>query len=416
MVKKTTKKKSSQKSIEKNTKAKISMPSTKRGIVLAIFLLIRVVVTIALLIGMAYLITWMLTVLQNKGDADLATTFMTEKPDLYSYSVLVVFCCLAVITAVTLRPILSAGIGFAIAAALGYANYQKLLYRDAPLIPEDLSMLESAGNLTQFVDMGEVTRLIIGIILLIIGCFLLNHYLHKWMSPKWQERRWWEKVAVIPRAVLLLVTITLTVLVTKPIMQRDGYQGWLDNLSLEGWSQTINYENNGFVIGFLYNMGRLKVAEPEGYSEARMNEIAEKYRAIKAQDTGRQKMSDAATNFVMILNETFYDPELFTKYYPHAGGDVIPNVHRLFTEYPSGYMYSPGYGGGTANIEFEVQTGLSNFWADDTPYVNSLSKLDSVLSPAAWAKLYGTLMMGRCISAILFIRLWATVILLMSAR
>lgn len=52
-------------------------------------------------------------------------------------------------------------------------------------------------------------------------------------------------------------------------------------------------------------------------------------------------------------------------------------------------MYSPEYGGGTANVEFEVQTGLTNYWAQTFPYVNVIPKLNSIYGAANWAKEFG---------------------------
>ena len=46
------------------------------------------------------------------------------------------------------------------------------------------------------------------------------------------------------------------------------------------------------------------------------------------------------------------------------------------------------FSGKYLNVEFEVLTGLTDYWALNTPYVNSLSKLDRVMSAAAWASLY----------------------------
>ena len=78
--------------------------------------LIRIVVSLALLVGMAYLMTWILTLKQNMDDTAAAEAWIAEKPVLYEYSVLVIFSGLAVMAAVTLRPILTAAIGLAIAA------------------------------------------------------------------------------------------------------------------------------------------------------------------------------------------------------------------------------------------------------------------------------------------------------------
>ena len=351
--------------------------------------LVRIVVSLALLVGMAYLMTWILTLKQNMDDAAAAEAWIAEKPVLYEYSVLVIFSGLMVMAAVTLRPILTAAIGLAVAAGLGYANYQKLNYRDAPVLPEDLKMLESAGNLSEFVDTNEVMQLVAGIVLLILGAWLLEHCLRKWLVPAWRERRWWEKIGLVPRATLTLAAVSLAVCVTLPVLTRRGYGEWLEGAAFVDWNQTDNYEQNGFVLGFLYNLGRMQVEEPEDYSEAEMQRIAEKYRALKAADTERVPLDEKVANLIVILGESFYDPLLYTEEYPFSGGDPLPELREVFQEMPSGYMYSPEYGGGTANVEYEVLTGLSNFWARSTPYVSALNKRSGVLSAASWAQLFG---------------------------
>lgn len=356
--------------------------------------LVRLAVSLALLVGMAYLMTWILTLKQNMDDAAAAEAWIAEKPVLYEYSVLVIFSGLMVMAAVTLRPILTAAIGLAIAAGLGYANYQKLSYRDAPVLPEDLKMLESAGNLSEFVDTNEVTQLVAGIVLLILGAWLLEHCLRKWLVPAWRERRWWEKIGLVPRATLTLAAVSLAVCVTLPVLTRRGYGEWLEGAEFVAWNQTENYDNNGFVLGFLYNLGRMQVEKPEDYSEAEMRRIAEKYRALKAADTERVPLDERVANLIVVLGESFYDPLLYTEEYPFSGGDPLPELREVFQEMPSGYMYSPEYGGGTANVEYEVLTGLSNFWARSTPYVSALNKRSGVLSAASWAQLFGFYTLG----------------------
>ena len=55
-------------------------------------------------------------------------------------------------------------------------------------------------------------------------------------------------------------------------------------------------------------------------------------------------------------------------------------------QYPSGLMYSVDYGGGTANVEFEVLTGLSNYWANTVPYTDLLPKAGKIPSIASFLK------------------------------
>lgn len=161
-------------------------------------------------------------------------------------------------------------------------------------------------------------------------------------------------------------------------------------MELTQWNQTINYEANGVIIGFVNNLGRMELEKPENYNEETMREIAERYEAKKKADkTTRKPLTEVADRIIVILDETFYDPALLTKYYPHEGGDVLPNIHKIFRDYPSGYMYSPEYGGNTANVEFEVQTGLSNYWAGTIPYVTNITKTSGLTSVASIAKNLG---------------------------
>ena len=181
--------------------------------------------------------------------------------------------------------------------------------------------------------------------------------------------------------------LALVVGLCSPIIHQESVS-WIESLDYTTWNQTDNYEKNGFIIGFLYNLGKSEVSAPADYSSERIASIAAKYRAIKAADTSRVAWDEKLDNLIIILAETFYDPSLLTEYYSHTGGDVTPNLHAIFRDYPSGYMYSPEYGGGTANVEFEVQTGLTNYWAMTTPYVNLVPKLSTLISPAQLATDY----------------------------
>ena len=57
---------------------------------------------------------------------------------------------------------------------------------------------------------------------------------------------------------------------------------------------------------------------------------------------------------IMVMSESFWDPTLLpnTKLTP----DPIPTVRKT----RSGSMFSPEFGGMTANVEFEALTGFSN--------------------------------------------------------
>lgn len=349
--------------------------------------IMRVSCTVLFLIVMAIFFTWFIFWRQNMCDGDTTWDFVQNNPGVVTYSYLVVLALLAVMTAITWRPFFSTGLFFVIISIITFINMEKFRLRAAPLLPEEFMLAESVGNMTDFIDMAGVWRLVFGVIFVITGSVMAEFYVRKLVGRDLKRLPWWSRTALIPRVTFTMAGLAVLGGICRPVIHREDY-AWIDGIDLVDWSQTENYEKNGFVIGFLYNLGGASAEEPEGYSERRILAIADKYRAEKAADTSRLPWGEEIDNLIIILNETFYDPSLLTEHYAHTGGDVTPNLHKIFRNYPSGYMYSTVYGGGTANVEFEVQTGLSNYWAMTTPYVNILPKLESLISPAQAGEIY----------------------------
>jgi len=149
------------------------------------------------------------------------------------------------------------------------------------------------------------------------------------------------------------------------------------------------------------------MVEPDGYSEEKIAEIKASY----ADNEGGTKraLKDSDYNIVVVLNESFFDPAVVSEYYPitaknvgkkNSSGvpitkDVIPTIRKIINADKSsnnvatGQMYTIDYGGGTANIEFEVDTAMTNYWAGTVPYVDLLPHTDSVPSIAQIAKQNG---------------------------
>ncbi len=355
---------------------------------------LRILLSIIILALLSVVLAWYFCWQTNGKDAGLTDQFIQAKGDLFWYNATVIFFSMATLAAILWRPFLSVGIWFSLLSILSYINDQKMAAQNTPLLPEDFQMVDTMGAMTNFVDSGEVTRLVFGVILVLLGTGLLDFWLRRILGQRvmGRERRkqlpWWERVMLMPRFALGSIACAGLVIIASPVISQNK-SDFLPSLNFVAWNQTENIQKNGFLIGFLYNLGQHEVKRPADYGPERIAEISQKYRAEKDADTERQALNKVAKNVVVILDETFYDPELLTKYYPHAGDDVIPNLRTIFEKYPSGYMYSPEYGGGTANVEFEVQTGLSNFWARNYPYVNYLSKGENILAAPAWAKDFG---------------------------
>ena len=70
---------------------------------------------------------------------------------------------------------------------------------------------------------------------------------------------------------------------------------------------------------------------------------------------GKDTLEDHTVIF--ILSESFVDPLRIPAL--KLSDDPIPYIRSLQNETTSGLMIGSGYGGGTANVEYEILTGFS---------------------------------------------------------
>jgi phosphoglycerol transferase MdoB-like AlkP superfamily enzyme len=122
------------------------------------------------------------------------------------------------------------------------------------------------------------------------------------------------------------------------------------------WDQKENYNSNCFALAFALNVPMANVSAPDGYSGKAISAIT------KPQVTA--SVPAEKPDIIIVMSESFWDP---TKLPGVAiTPDPISNVRAL----RSGSVFSPEFGGMTANIEFEALTGFSNAFlpAGSIPY------------------------------------------------
>lgn len=118
--------------------------------------------------------------------------------------------------------------------------------------------------------------------------------------------------------------------------------------------QNENYKKNGFLVAFLLNFDRAFVPRPSDYSE---DKVASVIRTIDGAGPNQPIETVSPTqkpNVVLIMSEAFWDPTQFPKI--TFDKDPMPFVRSS----SAGEIFSPAFGGGTCNVEFEALTGFSN--------------------------------------------------------
>lgn len=253
--------------------------------------------------------------------------------------------------------------------AFGVANSIKVQLRNEPIIPADLTFISGGdtGSIMSFVPKssqafvnGAIT-FVIWFAIIIFALFVLDgrrRFIYcSWRHPIANIKNIIGNVFRIFAAILSVVLLSTYVIGlgtpgsgTYKWAKDNGYEPQL-------WNAIGDAQANNPATTFL-SLSKVKAMDkPDNYSQKTMESLAKKY-AKEAQAINQTRPNKLTDNTViMILSETFSDPTRvpgvsFTL-------DPIPNIRNVKNTTTSGLMLSPGYGGGTANIEYQALTGLN---------------------------------------------------------
>ena len=253
--------------------------------------------------------------------------------------------------------------------AFGVANSIKVQLRNEPIIPADLTFISGGdtGSIMSFVPKssqafvnGAIT-FVIWFAIIIFALFVLDgrrRFIYcSWRHPIANIKNIIGNVFRILAAILSVVLLSTYVIGlgtpgsgTYKWAKDNGYEPQL-------WNAIGDAQANNPATTFL-SLSKVKAMDkPDNYSQKTMQSLAKKY-AQEAQAINHTRSGELTDNTViMILSETFSDPIRVPGV--SFSLDPIPNIRNIKNTTTSGLMLSPGYGGGTANIEYQALTGLN---------------------------------------------------------
>lgn len=223
---------------------------------------------------------------------------------------------------------------------LAFVGHQKSYYLGDPLYPADILYARQIVELfpllarqRPFTAIGMGVGIVVGTFLLVWGWRVCRRNL-----PKLKFRG---------RALRLVVALPALAFFTS-MMDYASFSWARDRLQIVPimWDQKENYASNGFAIAFALNVPMAKVSAPAGYSQKTIQNIAVPPTPVA--------LPDERPDIIMVMSESFWDVGRLPGV--SVTPDPIPVVHANST----GHIFSPEFGGMTANIEFEALTGFSN--------------------------------------------------------
>ena len=307
------------------------------------------------------------------GGWEKANEFLSKNPKIAEYSQIITILISFLFIGIFRNWRISMGILFSLATIVMYINTEKMASRNTPFLPEDLAMSGEAGGLASMINLERFLNMLFTIVVIIIITIIVNKISKKIWHFKFSKK---QKIAIfIPQIALILICAHFLNLHTLEIRNLSGKGTFIkvENLetSIDFTDQAYNYRTNGFILGTISNLQTKTQKQPEGYSKEAVQKIVQKYQKIAEENNkNRKKLSDEKVNVVYVMSESFIDPKLGKHLYDYGNKEPIPYTQEIKKSQSSGWAASSEYGGGTANVEFEALTGLSNFFLNSIPYTS----------------------------------------------
>lgn len=279
-----------------------------------------------------------------------------ESTKIQIYNILFLLVILLLLIAVCNSLWLSISTYLTLSIIVSITNYEKVKYRNEGILPSDLSMIGSFNKIISMVGLFPILLAICAVVLI----FMISFFLLRKNKLRFSK---------ISRIIILI----LSVLMVYTTVNMHGSNGLFSKIGLLVGNDPKYYDpmkavsNNGPILNFANNLNVKAMDKPKGYNKKNITIIEKKYKKISIRINKKRKNNNQT--LIFILSESFSDPNKVPQV--KLNRNPIPYTKKIIEDGVGGNMISDGYGGGTANMEYQALTGFSlgNFSATlPTPY------------------------------------------------
>ena len=269
-------------------------------------------------------------------------SFLLHNPIVFLYNALIIFTTM-VVASIFKRRVFVFTIVSIFWLTVGVVNGIILTQRMTPFTVKDLSNLEDGMTIvTNYLSVPVIILIVAAILAAIAGLVVLFI-----KGPQKKDRVKWKR-----NLVGVLLAALFTFFSTSFMVKTNLVETFFGNLAYA-------YRDYGVVYCFTNTWLNTGISRPDGYSEEKILDIfTEKELGDDNAMLLEQRDEDMShPNILFLQLESFIDPETIKTI--ELSEDPCPNFRRLYSQYSSGELTVPACGAGTANVEFEVLTGLS---------------------------------------------------------
>ena len=249
-----------------------------------------------------------------------------------------------------------------IAAILGCVpaavDFYTLQLRGEPFLPWDLAQVSEAAGVASAAGIHIQTSMVVSIVLILL-LLVASFFLYRGRK----KLNWKPRVLGAAASAAAVCALLFGVFLQPTVTQAIG-------ILPDAWMQDRYYRYYGVTTSFLTNLTNLEISKPDDYSEDAVNEIlddtaaagnyqtAPLYPASYGAVTPAGKTEQSPT-IIYVMDESYWDVSELEQYGITFDTDVSKNLHALQQTSAYGRAYSPSFGGGTCDVEFEALTGYS---------------------------------------------------------
>ena len=247
-------------------------------------------------------------------------------------------------------------------AVLGCApcavNFYTLQLRGEPFLPWDLTQVSEAAGVASAAGLKIQPSMVVTIIVVLVlmaGSFFLYRGRHK--------QRWLPRLAGSAATAAALCLLVFGVYLQPAVTQVLG-------ITPDAWMQDRYYRYYGVITGFMTNLTNLEISKPEEYSQEAVDALldnadeSQKFATSPLYSTSYSAVTPKdeqvkQPTIIYVMDESYWDVSELEQYGITFDTDVSKNLHALQQTSAYGRAYSPSFGGGTCDVEFEALTGYS---------------------------------------------------------
>ena len=246
---------------------------------------------------------------------------------------------------VALLPFFNFFITTIIIGSFGYIieiiSYYKIQYRGTPLLPWDIFLVNDALNIVPSLSLKLNFINIFSLILIVIAVIL--SFKRKPFKLKNKKFKLLKKIGISFFSLIILSLISTSIYLFSSGNNHDDL-----------WNPHGYIRDNGFLFSFIHYAKYLSIEKPDGYSENAMNKCLEYLNNVNNINNYKNTINP---DIIIIMSESFWNPESLNGI--KFEEEIIPNFKNLSEQNIKGEILSPVFGGGTADVEYEMLTGFS---------------------------------------------------------